>query len=401
MININPMRVYVYRLKQEIIPAMTIEGKKNIAGITRVLCVNLESSISGAEQSFLLLARLVPKSIQISAACPIGILTDRLRSLGIKTYKISAPPRTRKFNHLFVWLFYLTLVNLQLILIAFKAKPQIIHANSTKAVLGAILPRVFAGSKLIWHARDLKCSASLAMLCGGASSKVISVSKTVKDKLIGLGVKVDLIEVVYNGIVADDIPAEAREKDQGSPITFANIGQFVPWKKQLLFIQAAERFLQDCPKAQFILIGDDIFGRDSRYKKEIINRVRKSPFVSNIKIISWQDSLASYWPKVDFLIHTADTEPFGRVIIEAMGNNIPVIAAAGGGPVEIITDKKTGLLFAPDDIEKLLWAMKTISQDRELANNLAINARQYVVSNFQARKTTERISKIYNELMAA
>ncbi len=393
------MRVCVYRLKEQIILAMTIECKKNSAGIIRVLCVNLEGSISGAEQSFLLLVRLAPKSIQISVACPTGILTNRLRSLGVKTYKVSAPPR--KFNHFFVWFFYLALVNLQLILIVFKAKPQIIHANSTKAVLGAILPRVFVGSKLIWHARDLKCSTCLAMLCGGVSSKVISVSKTVKDKLIGLGVKVELIEVIYNGIVADDIPAEIREKDQSSPITFANIGQFVPWKKQLLFIQAAERFLQDCPKAQFILIGDDIFGRDSRYKKEIINRVKKSPFVSNIKIIGWQDGLSSYWPKVDCLIHTADTEPFGRVIIEAMVHDVPVIAAAGSGPVEIITDKKTGLLFAPDDIEKLLWAMKTISQNRELAHNLAINARQHVVSNFQARKIAERISTVYEELIAA
>ncbi|MHC4737941.1 MAG: glycosyltransferase family 4 protein, partial [Planctomycetota bacterium] len=169
----------------------------------------------------------------------------------------------------------------------------------------------------------------------------------------------------------------------------------------LLFIKAAERFLQDGQKARFILIGDDIFGRNCSYKKELINRVKTSPFVPDIKIIGWQDNLASYWPWIDYLVHTADTEPFGRVIIEAMVHGVPIIAAAGCGPVEIITNHKTGLLFAPDDIEKLLWAMKTISQDRELAHNLAINARQYVVSNFEARKTAERISKVYEELIAA
>ncbi|MHC4738628.1 MAG: glycosyltransferase, partial [Planctomycetota bacterium] len=204
---------------------MTIEGKKHKPDIIKVLCINLEGSIAGAEQSLLLHVRFAPKSIQISAACPTGILTDRLKVLSVRTYKILAPPR--KSNHLFIWLFYLAIVNLQLILIVFKEKPQIIHANSTKAVLAAVLPKVFICHKLIWHIRDLKCSRLLARICICLSSKVIAISRTVKDKLVGLGIKAELIEVIYNGIDIDDIPAEIKEKDQKISITFATIGQFV------------------------------------------------------------------------------------------------------------------------------------------------------------------------------
>lgn len=378
---------------------MAIEDKKHNPGTIKVLCVNLEGSISGAEQSLLLLVRFVPKNIQISAACPAGILAERLRNLGAKTCNISAPPR--KSNHFLTWFFYLIIVNLQLILIVFKAKPQIIHANSTKAVLASVLPKVFLCHSLIWHMRDLKCSRSLARICSCLSSKVITVSEAVKNKLLIMGVKVELIEVIYNGIAADDIPAEIRAKDQNSSITFANIGQFVPWKKQLLFVEAAERFLQDGSNAQFILIGDDIFGRDSKYKNELINRVRASHFATNIKIIDWQDSLHSYWPNIDCLVHTADTEPFGRVIIEAMVHGVPIIAAQGGGPAEIIAGGKTGLLFTPNDVEELIEAMKAIYQNRELSHNLAINARQHIVSDFQASKTAKKISKVYEELIAA
>jgi len=376
---------------------MTIECKKHNTDIIKVLCVNLEGSIAGAEQSLLLLVRFVPKTVQISAACPAGVLTEKLRSLGIRTCQILSPPR--KSNHLFIWLFYLAFVNIQLILIVFKTRPQIIHANSTKAVLATILPKVFAGRKLIWHMRDLRCSRLLAGICRCLSSKVIAVSKAVKNKLIGLGVKAEHIEVIYNGIAADDI--ETREKDQSSPVTFANIGQFVPWKKQLLFIEAAERFLQNGSKAQFILIGDDIFARDGRYKKELIDRARTSPFAQNIKIIGWQDNLASYWEQIDCLVHTADTEPFGRVIIEAMARNIPIIATSSGGAAEIVDSSITGILFTPDDIERLLGAMETISENKDLAYNLAVNGRRHVISNFQASKTAEKITKVYEELMAA
>jgi glycosyltransferase involved in cell wall biosynthesis len=378
---------------------MTIEGKKQDHGIIKVLCVNLEGSISGAEQSLLLLVRFAPKSIQISAACPTGTLAERLRSLGVRTCKISAPPR--KSNHLFIWFFYLAIVNLQLILIVFKVKPQIIHANNTKAVLAVVLAKTMTGKKLIWHMRDLRCSRLLARICRCLSAKVIVVSRTVKDKLIGLGVKAEFVEVIYNGIATDDLPAEIRESNASSIITFANIGQFVPWKKQLLFIEAAERFLTEGNKAGFILIGDDIFGRDSKYKKHLVDKIKASPFASNIKNIGWQDNMDSYWLQIDCLIHTADTEPFGRVIIEAMAYGVSVIAAAGCGPAEIIDNGKTALLFAPDDIEELFRAMKTISEDRELAHNLVRNAKDHIVSNFQASKTAEKISKVYEKLMVA
>jgi len=378
---------------------MTIEGRKDNPGIIRILCVNLEGSIAGAEQSLLLLVRFAPKTVQISAACPAGALTDKLSRLGVRTYRISSAPG--KFNHLFMWIFYLAIVNLQLILIIIKAKPQIIHANSTKAVLAVVLAKTMTYKKLIWHMRDLRCSRLSGRVCSCLSSQIIAVSRTVKDKLIGLGVRAKSIEVIHNGIAIDDLPAEIRKSDPGGIITFANIGQLVPWKKQLFFIEAAERFLQDGLTAQFILIGDDIFGRDGRYEKELINRVGASHFASHITIIGWQDNLASYWAQIDCLVHTADTEPFGRVIIEAMAHGVPVVAAAGCGPAEIITNGRTGLLFAPNNVEELLKAMKRISRDREPAHNLAINARQHIVSNFQARQTAEKIIEVYEKLLAA
>jgi glycosyltransferase involved in cell wall biosynthesis len=337
--------------------------------------------------------------VEISTACPTGCLYKRLTTLGVGTYKILPPPR--KFNTVFTWLLYLFFINLQVVLVVFKVRPQIIHANSSKAVLAAAMAKVLIGAKLIWHARDLKCSRLLTRLCGLLSTKVIAVSKAVKDELISLGIKPELIEVVYNGVYLDDLLEKINRKNHNNLYVFANIGQFVPWKKQLLFIKAAERFLRDGHEIQFLLIGDDIFGRDGRYKKQLVERIKVSHFSTKIKIIDWQDDLDSYWPDIDCLIHTADAEPFGRVIIEAMMHGVPVIAAASGGPAEIITNGKTGLLFRPDDIRDLLRAMKIISENRELAYNLAENARQHIISNFQAKKTGERITKIYEELLAA
>lgn len=363
----------------------------------RVLCVNSEGSVAGAEQSLLLIVRFIPEYIQISAACPSGILATRLRSLGAKTYPISSPPR--KFNLLFFQLFYLAVVNFRLLLIVLKVRPQIIHANSSKAVLAAFLVKILSQTKIIWHMRDLKISRLQAKTCACLSSKIIAVSQAVKTRLTELSVKPELIEVIFNGIDADNI--ELTEKKQNDCLTFANIGQFVPWKKQFLFIEAAEQFLSQGHQACFLIIGDDLFARDGRYKQELIDKVKSSRFAENIKIIGWQDDLGELWPRIDCLVHTADAEPFGRVIIEAMAHGIGVIAAAGGGPAEIIENQRTGLLFSSDNIEQLLAAMKTVSQNRELARQLAENGREHVISNFRAEKTAEKITNVYKEILAA
>jgi len=377
--------------------AINAKNSEHAPDIIRVLCVNLEGSVAGAEQSLLLFVRFLSKNIQISAACPSGGLLEKLKSLGIKTYPIPSPPR--KFNLTAAWFFYLAVVNIQLFIVVLRARPQIIHANSSKAVLAAALAKALSASKIIWHMRDLRISRLRAKICSCLSSKIIAVSRAVKIRLTELGIKPELIEVIYNGIDKEGLVI--NEKKKNDSITFANIGQFVPWKKQHLFIEAAERFLQQGCNASFILIGDDLFARDEKYKQRLTNKVRTSPFAQRIKIIGWQDNLEPLWPKIDCLVHTADAEPFGRVLIEAMAHGIPVIAAAGGGPVEIIENGRTGLLFAPDDIEELLAAMKTVFKDGELRQNLAVNGRQHVISNFQACKTAEKIAGVYKELTAA
>ena len=377
--------------------AATEKYRKHGCGIIRVLYVNLEGSIAGAEQSLLLFVRFVSKTVKISVACPSGGLSEKLINLGVRTYQIFPPPR--KFNIPVVQLFYLTAVNIRLLLIVLKARPQIIHANGTKAVLATALARIFVCKKLIWHMRDLRCSRLQAGISYCLSSKIIAVSKAVENKLTELKIKPQLIEVIYNGIDTGSI--KPRQKNQNSPFIFANIGQFVPWKKQTTFVKAAEEFLREGSSAGFVLIGDDIFARNGRYKNELVNRVKMSPFSKNIKIISWQDGLDPFWSKIDCLVHTAHAEPFGRVIIEAMSNGVFVIAAADGGPSEIISDGNTGFVFVPDDIDGLIKAMKTVSGDRDLTQTLAENGRKHVISNFRAKRTAEKITKIYDELTAA
>ncbi|MCY2927558.1 MAG: glycosyltransferase, partial [Planctomycetota bacterium] len=94
--------------------------------------------------------------------------------------------------------------------------------------------------------------------------------------------------------------------------------------------------------------------------------------------------MAGIWPRVDCLVHTADTEPFGRVIIESMAAGVPVIAADGGGPSEIIERDVTGILVPPDEEASLAQAMLQMAREPAAAARLALAARRRVMEKFTA-----------------
>jgi len=149
-----------------------------------------------------------------------------------------------------------------------------------------------------------------------------------------------------------------------------------------------------------MLVGDDIFGRDSNYKSSLLSYAENSTIAERVSFLGWQENMHEVWPKIDCLVHTAEREPFGRVIIEAMAHKIPVIAIGSCGPSEIIQEGKTGILVQPDDIEGLSEAMLKLAQDTQFASRLANAGYEHAISSFSADKTAALIQEIYEEVLA-
>jgi glycosyltransferase involved in cell wall biosynthesis len=70
-------------------------------------------------------------------------------------------------------------------------------------------------------------------------------------------------------------------------------------------------------------------------------------------------------------------EPFGMAIVEGMALAKPVIAAAEGGPIEIITqDGYDGWLIEPGDVQALAATIHRLCRDRELCCRVGRHARE-------------------------
>ena len=59
-------------------------------------------------------------------------------------------------------------------------------------------------------------------------------------------------------------------------------------------------------------------------------------------------------------------EPLGQVVQEGMRAGLPVVAAAAGGPAEVIDDGRDGLLYPMGDADALGTQLLQLANDPEL-----------------------------------
>jgi len=374
----------------------------------RILFVNIEGHMAGAEHSLLLLAEELGMKHPVVVACPSkSPLETALRQKNIQTRRIPERPlgSHRSVTNLIHW----TRVWISLVLHVRDFKPDFIHANTFYCAPPCIVAGLITHTRVIVHARDMIRCRCLHKLIGKFSSSIVAVSHSVKACLMDQGISPSKISVALNGVGTKDkviafpskTPAVAcsGSKTSDDVFVFANIGQFVPWKNQKAFLNAAHHVARKAPRSRFVVIGDDVFKHHSVLKYELQQQCLDLDIATRVQFFNWQQDLSILWHRIHCLVHTADQEPFGRVIVEAMAHQIPVIAINSGGPSEIIIQNHTGLLVPPNDTHQLTEAMVEIASNRLLCQRISVAGQNYVQHHLTSSQTTQRITHLYHELI--
>lgn len=88
------------------------------------------------------------------------------------------------------------------------------------------------------------------------------------------------------------------------------------------------------------------------------------------------EELASAFASADAFIFPSRTETLGLVLLEAMAAGCPVVAAARGGILDIVTDGVNGCLFDPDDENGAIAATQRLLANQIERQSLRQNARK-------------------------
>jgi len=92
-------------------------------------------------------------------------------------------------------------------------------------------------------------------------------------------------------------------------------------------------------------------------------------------------------------------EGFGLTVTEAMWKGTPVVASKVGGIPLQIKDGVTGFLHEPKDIDGFAKSIVKILKDKELAEQVGVEAKEYVRQKFLITRLLSDYLDLFNEIM--
>ena len=94
-----------------------------------------------------------------------------------------------------------------------------------------------------------------------------------------------------------------------------------------------------------------------------------------------------------------DTEGLGVGLIEAVENDLVLVASNVGGIPDVVIHNKTGILVNQKNPQELADAFTTLAKDPELCNRLVQGAKEHVQKNFSWDAIIEKQLALYHKIL--
>lgn len=298
-------------------------------------------------------------------------------------------------------------------LAALARQADVVYANSKKGLLFAALAARWAKRPLIWHQHDemrvpdtlpLRAHLSeklLVWLLNHVAAQVISVSQASADTLIAAGGRADLPIVIHNGLdparFMQPVDCRAVRLSAGLPLDMPLIGCFgrlTALKGQTVLIRALSRL----PQAHVVMVGGASFG-ESGYEATLRAQADHLGVSGRVYFLGFREDVPSLMQAVDVVAHTSvEFESYGRVIVEGMLSERPVVATAVGGVPELVEDGVSGLLVPPNDTQALAGALQRVLDDTTLAARLAAAGHARALERFTLDRVVREVECVVRKV---
>lgn len=280
-----------------------------------------------------------------------------------------------------------------------QLRPDLVHVNSLKAgVYGSLAARL-AGVPAIWHARDLlgadippAARAALRRLVATLPAAVIANSTATAASLPAGGKPVHVVPSPV------DVGRPRAAEPGGEPVV-GMVGRLAPWKGQHVFLEAFAKLAAANPGVRARLVGSAMFGDDRGYEQQLHEQAERLEIAERVDLAGFSDDVRAEVEQFTVAVHASTLpEPFGQVVVEAMAAGVPVVAAAAGGPAEVVTDGVDGLLVPPGDPDALAAAIGRLLEDPDLRESLA-GAGVRTAQRFRPERIAAEVEAVYRSVL--
>lgn len=353
--------------------------------------VNLGERLSGPEAVLTTFLRHVDRE-RFDVGCVVyeGALGDELRALGARVWPL-APARLRDLPG--------TARNVaQLATILRSERPELVVHFLAKAQLYGAPAAVLAGMarRSVWWQHDLpgrRLSERVAALM--PTRGIAACSEAVADAERRLWPH-RACTAIPPGIDAAPSPGprdlERLRDHHGVPSdrpVVGIVGRLIPWKGQAQFVDAVGMLRARGVPVHGLIVGSDAYGLAPDFPGRLRQRIAELGLTDAVTLTGHVDDATPFYRLMDVCVNASAEEPFGIVLLEAMSQEVPVLAVNAAGPAEIIEAGSSGVLIDDNRPATLADGLERLLRDATLRRALARGG----YDRYRARFTGERMTR--------
>jgi glycosyltransferase involved in cell wall biosynthesis len=379
-----------------------------------VLYLTLYGTVGGAERTLLQLVSAVDRT-RVAPLVVVGSdgpLVPLLRRSGAEVIvePFPAPPLHRLVLPRILWQELRAALRLRRLV-----RERAIHLVHCGDLLGLLLllPSIAAGTRAVYQISYLGGGLRrllLNLLALPWVTRIVAYSadqrRLLCDGSVGLAARTS---VIHPGIEPSEFRGGDRRRlraelgvEDGAPLV-GLVARYDTWKGHEVFLEAAVRVRAAFPRARFAMIGGDLNAASLphvvRCRARVLRRLETLELREAVRVVEHRADVPDVLASLDVVVCPSRREPFGLVLVEAMAAGRPVIASDSGGPLEIIEDGRSGLLFPTGDAAVLAERIIRLLGDPRLGASLAEGGRKRVEETFHRSRYAREMEALYDALV--
>jgi len=285
---------------------------------------------------------------------------------------------------------------------------QIVHTNSNyDRTAGAFAARLSGAAHVtnVHSFHSLRHNLTHWLRNAAATDHFIVDGDPVKEMMVRKDrIAAGRISVVHLGVDPDamrtdetlrsKIRAEFRLDETHAVI--GNVARFVPFKGHEFLLRAFEAVRNRNSNARLLLVGD------GELRERLLELARSLGIYREIVFAGFRDDLPAIYSAIDIYAHASiegGGETFPFAVLQALAQELPVVATRVGDVAAMVRDGLTGFLVPERDTSELAQRLLSLSGDQILRRKMGRQGRELLLRQFTVNKMVDAVEKVYESTL--
>jgi glycosyltransferase involved in cell wall biosynthesis len=369
----------------------------NVRRRKRILLAVHGAKLGGAERMALLEAEHLKTRFELLLAVPDGPLRARFAAHGELVAPAATLPLWGASKRRWAVSSARTLRDaIRMANLIRRREIELVLTNSS-VCLAPVLAARLAGVPVLVHARDVPKSrlAPLVLALHGKMAHTVIVIADGLAPYFRAGHRTRVVRIA-DGITVPAPPLTPPRSVFGSPLRLCLVGGIDPRKGQDVAVAALADLRARGFDATLELVGREV---DESFAAAVRDDARRLGVASEVKFVGEVDDAGAHLDRADIVIAPSRGEWTPLVLMEALARDRPVVATRVGGVPDVVQDRESGLLIAPESPAELAGAITELLSDPASAIAMAERGRSLIDAGFRIEQTLEGLQNEIDRLL--